>query len=174
MHPWLTFQRFTANGNRKTIPVAIKGGIKICVSGMRCPNEAAFGVRNQTKECCLVLSPIGIIPGGFITMWYLRYGKMIIHTNAKLYLLSMLHYFWRSLLGGSVFECLLDGIIYPYHLSAESKQLTSEYLLATSGMINFSYCSPVCVLHPATRLTGASNRRNAPSWIVAATSAPTP
>lgn len=49
-----------------------------------------------------------------------------------------------------------------------------KYLLVTSGMMNCSYTSPVCVAHPATLLTGASNLRKALSCIVAATSAPTP
>lgn len=70
VHTLLTFQRFTMNGNPKTIPVPIKGDIKICISGMRRP------IKMQ---------------------------------RSTVYASSCLAY----LADDSVFESLLDGIIYP-------------------------------------------------------------
>jgi hypothetical protein len=62
----------------------------------------------------------------------------------------------------------------PLHLISILEHLRRDNLLVTSGMINGSKTSPVCVAHPVTLFTGASSLKNAFSCIVAATSAPTP
>lgn len=77
-------------------PVAIKGDIKICASGMRCPNEAAF-CKEQNNGMLLSAKPNRYITrrihnGVVFEIWKDDYTYKC---NALLFLL---HYSWHSLL----------------------------------------------------------------------------